>query len=128
MKITINDHRKIFAIQKAFSEMFPFLKLEFFAKPHKVGGASPRKMMLSPSKTIGQCRVVHSKGTLTILPKMTVLDLEQSFNDTFGLGVKVFRKSGNTWLETNSTDMWTLEKENTIGEGMNAPTEETKVL
>jgi len=121
MKITINDHRKIFAIQKSFTQMFPFLKLEFFAKPHTPGGASPRKLMLSPSKTIGQCRVVHSKGTLTILPQMTINDLEHGFNDTFGLTVKVLRKSGNTWLETASTDMLSLEKENDIGKEMNAP-------
>ncbi|HWY98464.1 MAG TPA: hypothetical protein VNY36_05200 [Bacteroidia bacterium] len=128
MKIIINDHRKIFAIQKAFSEMFPFLKLEFLAKPAKVGGASTKKMFISPSKTIGQCRVVHSKGTLTILAHMTISDLEQSFNDTFGLTVRVFRKSGKAWLETSATDMWTLEKENSIGEEMNSPAEETEVL
>jgi hypothetical protein len=128
MKIIINDHRKIFTIQESFTEMFPFLKLEFLAKPSKVGGASPKKKMISPSKTIGQCRVVHSKGTLTILPHMTVSDLEQSFNDTFGLTARVFRKSGKAWLETSATDMWTLEKENNIGEEMNSPTEETEVL
>ncbi|HSY75378.1 MAG TPA: hypothetical protein VK890_00900 [Bacteroidia bacterium] len=128
MKIIINDHRKIFAIQKAFSEMFPFLKLEFLAKPGKVGGASPKKMLISPSKTIGQCRVVHSKGTLTILAHMTVSDLEQSFNDTFGLSVRVFRKSGKVWLETSATDMWTLEKENEIGKEMDSETAESEVL
>ncbi|MGP8216862.1 MAG: hypothetical protein ACLQQ4_14950 [Bacteroidia bacterium] len=119
MKIIINDHRKIFAIQQAFSEMFPFLKLEFHAKPHTATGASSRKFMVKSAKTIGQCRVVHSKGTLTIIPKMTVSDLEQCFMDTFGLSVQVFRKSGKDWLETSATDMWTLEKENEIGKDLN---------
>jgi hypothetical protein len=128
MKITINDHRKIFAIQKAFCEMFPFLKLEFFTKSNTSGRASPKKNFINPNETIGQCRVVHSKGTLTILAHMTVSDLEQSFNDTFGLAVRVFRKSGKIWLEAAATDMWSLEKENEIGKEMSAPTDEIDIL
>ena len=116
MKILINDHRKIFAIQKEFSEMFPYLKLEFFSKPHTVGGASPKKIMKHPTNTIGQCRVIHNKGTLTITPNMTAADLEQNFADVYGLSVQVFRKSGKSWLETTVTDNWTLEKQNRQGE------------
>jgi hypothetical protein len=119
MKITINDRRKIHEIQESFSEVFPYLKLEFFSKPHKPGDASPKKFMKSSSKTIGECRTVHSNGTMTILPKMQVLDLEKGFSDTFGLSVQVFRKSGNAWLEVTSTGGWTLEEENRVGEEMN---------
>lgn len=118
MKITINDHRKIFAIQKEFSELFPYLKLEFFAKPHKVGAGSSKKIMKQPSKTIGECRVIHNKGKLTITPSMTVSDLEQAFSDVYGLSVQVFRKSGRVWLQTTATDEWTLEKQNTQGESL----------
>ena len=121
MKITINDRRKIHEIQESFSEVFPYLKLEFFSKPHKPGDASPKKFMKSSSKTIGECRTVHSNGTMTILPKMQVLDLEKGFSDTFGLSVQVFRKSGNAWLEVTSTGGWTLEEENRVGEEMNKP-------
>jgi len=121
MKITINDRRKIHEIQESFSEVFPYLKLEFFSKPHKPGNASPKKFMKSSSKTIGECRTVHSNGTMTILPKMQVLDLEKGFSDTFGLSVQVFRKSGNAWLEVTSTGGWTLEEENRVGEEMNKP-------
>ncbi|MFI5164055.1 MAG: hypothetical protein ACHQHP_02285 [Bacteroidia bacterium] len=115
MKILINDHRKIFAIQKEFSEMFPYLKIEFFSKPHKSGGASPKKMMKHPSKTIGQCRIIHNKGTVTITPNTVVADLEQDFSGVYGLSVQIFRKSGNVWLETTATDGWTLEAQNTQG-------------
>ena len=116
MNIIINDHRKIFAIQKEFNAMFPYLKLEYFSKPHKVGAPSSRKIMKHPSNTIGQCRVIHNKGTLTITPNMTVADLEQNFADVYSLSVQVFRKSGKVWLETIVTDGWTLEKQNSQGE------------
>ena len=116
MKIIINDHRKIFAIQNEFSEMFPYLKLEFFSKPHQAGGPSSKTLVHHPSKTIGQCRVIHNKGSLTITPLMRVADLEQNCNDVYGLSVQVFRKSGKVWLETTATDYWTLEEQNKQGQ------------
>ncbi|HTA81877.1 MAG TPA: hypothetical protein VK783_03020, partial [Bacteroidia bacterium] len=59
--------------------------------------------------------------TLTILPKMRVVDLEQGIRDTFGLSIQVFRKSGNAWLETTTTVDWTLDEQNRIGEEMSKP-------
>lgn len=118
MKLTINDHRKIFAIQEEFSKIFPYLKLEFFSKPHRVGASSSKKLMKSSSKTIGECRVVHNKGSLTITPNMTVAGLEEAFRDVYGLSVQVFRKSGKVWLETTVTDDWSLEKQNEEGKAL----------
>ncbi len=118
MKIAINDKRKIFAIQEDFNKLFPYLKLEFFSKPHKAGGASPKKLVKHASKTLGECRTIHETGKMTITPQMTVLDLEQNFSDIFGLSVQVFRKSGKVWLETTVTDGWTLEEQNSQGEAL----------
>ena len=118
MKITINDNRKIFAIQEEFNSAFPYLKLEFFAKPHTVGGGSAKKLIRHSSKTLGECRTVHNKGHITITPQMTVAELEQRFSDADGLGVQVFRKSGKVWLETTVTDSWTLEQQNNEGESL----------
>ena len=36
-------------------------------------------------------------------------ELEVVFEDVFGLHVQIFRKSGDIWLQTSSTDHWTLE-------------------
>jgi len=112
MEIIINDNRKVYAIQKEFSKTFPFLKLEFSAKPHNSSGASPgKKTSVSPSKTIGECRTVHTAGVLTITPHMTISDLNEILNDNLGLSVRIFQKSGNAWLEI-TTNMIPLEKLN----------------
>lgn len=71
MNITINDHRKIFAIQEEFNNVFPYLKIEFFSKPHSLGGSSAKKHIKASSKTLGECRIIHNKGTITIQPNMT---------------------------------------------------------
>jgi hypothetical protein len=115
MEITINDQRKIFAVQKEFSDMFPFLKLEFYSKSNNGGGAPSAKPMKHISKTIAECRTIHSSGFLTIQPKMTVGELEQAFRDIYGLTIEVYRKSADAWLGTNQSPEWTLEKQNTEG-------------
>lgn len=118
MQLEINDHRKIFALQEEFNTEFPFLRIEFFNKPHKQGAPSSKRSMLPPARTIGECRIIHNKGMLTIQPQMTVAELEENFSEVYGLAVQVFRKSGKNWLETSTTDGWTLAKQNDTGKEM----------
>ncbi|MES2679481.1 MAG: hypothetical protein V4635_06325 [Bacteroidota bacterium] len=118
MKITINDNRRIFAIQETFSKNFPYLKLEFFAKGHQHAGPLTKKFIKHPGETLGECRTVHNNGAITINGAMTVTELEQRFRDVYGLGVQVFRRSGKVWLETTVTDGWTLDEQNSQGESL----------
>jgi len=120
MKITINDKRKIFAIQEEFTQLFPFLKIEFYSKPSKQAGAAGKKLIKQNNKTLNECRTIHKAGTITITPQMTVANLEHNFNDVYGLSVQIFRKSGRVWLEATVTDGWTLEEQNHQGEMLSA--------
>jgi hypothetical protein len=115
MKIIINDHRKIFGIQEEFSKLFPFLKIEFYAKPHSSKAHLSNKISVPPNRTLGECRIVHNKGTVTVTPNMTINELEQAFSDTYGLMVHFLRKSGNAWIEATMTGGWSLEEQNKQG-------------
>ncbi len=112
MEMTLNDHRKIFDIQKEFSEMFPFLKLEFYSKSNKTGGAPSTNLMKHIGKRIAECRTIYTSGNITIQPNMTIGELEQNFRDIYGLSIEIFRKSANEWLATKETNEWTLDKQN----------------
>ncbi len=118
MKITINDNRKISVLQEEFNTAFPYLKIEFFSKPHEVSKGSTKQYLNPNSKTLGECRTIHNKGEMIIYPQTTVAELEQEFRKLYGLGVQVFRKSGKVWLETTVTDGWTLEEQNSQGEAL----------
>ncbi len=120
MKITINDNRKIHAIQEEFHEAFPYLKIQFLAKSNKTGGPASKKVIKQSSKTLGECRTIHESGNISISPYMSVADLEQAFSDVYGLGTQVFRKSGKVWLETTVTEGWTLEEQNRQGEELSS--------
>ena len=118
MRIHITDKRKISAIQKEFSELFPYLKIEFFIKSHKIYGVSSKKSIRPVFSTIGECSSTHKSGSLSISPMTTVAELEQNFKNAFGLSAQIFRKSGKAWLETTVTDGWTLDKQNKQGEAL----------
>ncbi len=118
MKIVISDTGKVEQLQEQFSAEFPYLKLEFFSRPHQVGHGTARGLMKTNAQTIGEYRTVKNKGHVNIKPEMTVAELEQQFRERYGLNVQVFRKSGKVWLETTVTDNWTLEQQNSQGEAL----------
>ena len=118
MKIIINENKKIADIQKEFNDAFPYLQIQFFSKPHKPCGSSPKSQMKEPGSSIKECQTVNKSGVITVTPKVSVNELEQNFQNIFGLSIQIFRKSGKAWLQTNVTDNWTLEEQNKEGESL----------
>ena len=112
LQLIINDLRTLKSLQDEFCKEFPFLKIEFFKYPHQKDQSSMRSSMLNSDKIIKECRKILNAGKLIILENQTVFEVENNFYNQFGLAVQVFRKSGRAWLETTSTDDWTLMKQN----------------
>ncbi len=113
--IKINDSKKISSLQEEFHEMFPFLKLEFFHHRHNSFQGSYKKDILNPDMTLKQCRKKNTDGVMLLKENMKVTEIENLFQDVFGLSVQVFRKSGRSWIETTVTDDWTLKRQNDEG-------------
>ncbi len=111
----ISDHKTLKAVQAEFSEKFPFLKIEFYKDAHAEGMGSPDRALLDTDKTIAEVRSVHAEGELSIDGHKLVKNLEKEFLEKYGLNVQVFRKSGDLWLQTTSTDDWSLADQNRRG-------------
>lgn len=94
-----------------FHKEFPYLKIEFFNEEydHSKG---------SPAATLRHSSGLNKPGELVfnIYPEMTVGEFEEVFYAMFRLPVQVFRRSGKIWLETTTTDAWTLKEQNRYGE------------
>lgn len=112
MEILINKSKTISSIQKEFQKRFPFLKIEFYKKGHTQSEGSPKKNMLNNKLTIGDVQKNNLSGTIKIQGLMTVAELESAFSEIYRLPVQVFRKSGKVWLQTTTTDNWTLAEQN----------------
>ena len=111
----ITDEKRLADIQLEFQEKFPALKLEFYSAPHQVGTGSTNQELLPATAEIGTVRRIHKSGDLSINGHLKVKTLEQLFFEQYGLNVQVFRKSGDIWLQTTSTDEWTLTEQNNRG-------------
>lgn len=111
----ITDSKKIVEIQREFNTKFPYLKLEFYKAKHRPGEGSPIELQIDRELTVGQVRTIHNEEEFKIRRDLKVTDLEKIFHDRFGLNVQVFRKSGNLWMQTTSTDHWTLDMQNRKG-------------
>lgn len=111
----ISDDKKLIEIQREFNEKFPYLKIEFYSGEHQPGQGSPIEHRLDSRKTIGKVRKTHEEGDMRIDGRMKVSTFEQKFLETYGLNVQVFRKSGNLWIQTTSTDSWSLTQQNRKG-------------
>lgn len=126
VKIKVSDDRRLFEIQRDFNSRFPYLAIEFFKAPHKIGEGSAKNLMHGSNKLVRECRLRHPDGELEISERMTVFELEEAFQKQFGLSIQVFRKSGNVWLETSATDGWTLLQQNNEGMELSTQIDEQK--
>jgi hypothetical protein len=113
--ITINGNRKISEIKKEFNEVFPFLKLEFFNTRHPAFHGSARNATLNENLSIKQISKIKKDGAIILREEMKVSELENLFQELFGMPAQVFRKSGRSWIETTVTDDWTLKRQNDEG-------------
>ena len=116
----IDENKKLFIIQEEFNNTYPYLKLAFFLRSGKLESnfILARRPFNQTNKTLKECRTLVSDLHIVIAPQMTVLDLDQQFQNAYGICVLVYRHSGKVWLETTLTDAWTLEEQNGQGEAL----------
>lgn len=115
MTLLIQPDFSIKEVQSEFSKVFPYLKLEFFKKMHSPLEGTEKKHQLNPDEKLNSINKSLTSYSLHITENTTVTELEQKFQNELGLPVQIFRKSGNSWLETTITDAWSLSKQNDTG-------------
>ena len=116
MIIEINPKKKLNEINSAFTKVYPFLKLEFFSKPHKWQESSSVVQLLQQDLTI--LEVTHSllcSGFIELHYWQKTGIVEMMFLQQFNLSVQVYRKNGDHWIQTSGTDELTLEEQNEAG-------------
>ncbi|HLZ88172.1 MAG TPA: hypothetical protein VKQ52_13050 [Puia sp.] len=99
-------------IERAFSAIYPFLKIEF---PKE----APRWMTVEEEglDAAGWQRQAHDLllNEIGLTDGMTVANLETRLLDLFAVPVVILRRSGNFWIETSMTRQWSLKEQNDHG-------------
>ena len=113
MKLNISNEITMGQVQDEFAALFPNLKLVFFSKAHEAYKGSPAKFLISDRETLlsAMSHRIHGPAVLLLELEMPVWQFERHFEMEYGLHVQVFRRSGNTWLETSVSDDLTLEEQ-----------------
>lgn len=113
MKIT--KDKTIREVKDLFSFKFPGLKMEFYEKKNEAYKGSEVANQFDENLKIAEINPNITSGEIVFRNENTTRDIEQSFEDLFGLHVQVFRRSNELWLQTSATDDWTLEVQNRKG-------------
>lgn len=111
MEIYLKPEYSINHVKDEFHKHFENLKLEFFYHDHEVGEGSPKKDMVKGNMLLRDLSE-QTQGHITYDENVTVADFEQLFRKDFGLNVQIFRHASKAWLETISTDKWSLRDAN----------------
>lgn len=114
MYLHISSKLPISDIQKVFSSTFPYLKIEFFRRPAtRYPSPDNHRITEAPQQV--------AEEDIEITGEMKVRELEQALDKLFSLDARVFRRSGNIWLETTMTNDWTLAHQNEQGREISTP-------
>jgi hypothetical protein len=113
--LKISDDIQLKEIKEMFNRKFPHLKIEFFSEDHEAGEASAYKSMYDDELYLRDVRSNHTEGELSIDGHNKTGTLEANFKNHFGVNVQVWRRSGNMWLQTTTTDDWTLSQQEKKG-------------
>jgi len=114
MLLRIHDNMLIEDLQEQFSKCFPHLKIEVYSTPHHWKKGSLQKDLISAENKIGDIRKGHSGGIMEIKSSDKVGDVEKKLKKMFDLNVQIFRKENDCWIQTTSTDIFTLERESEL--------------
>ncbi|SKC97884.1 hypothetical protein SAMN05660461_1035 [Chitinophaga ginsengisegetis] len=115
MDIYISEEAVVGDIQKRFREFYPYLRLAFYRNPHRTGECSPKEEAVPPETPIDKIRMIHNSGWLDVSYYRRAAAVEHDFSHEFGLSAQILRRCGDLWLETTTTDNWTLEELNIAG-------------
>jgi hypothetical protein len=109
--IVINTKTKLGDIQDWFFATFEFLKIEFYKNAHEEFQGSGKGEQLTGDYELSQFGFRSNDYPFEITQGMTVNQVEEKFKKELNLNAQVFRKSGDVWLQTMSTDEWSLQEQ-----------------
>lgn len=110
--ILISPKETLQEVKNNFSELFPNLKIEFFKHKHGSGDGNTKEDMITDlSLTLDQIGTIKEDLNISLDGHKKVQTLEQEFSE-ISVSIQLFRKSGKVWLQTTTSDNWTLAEQN----------------
>jgi len=111
MILTINDNILLDHLKEHFAKCYPGLKIEFYKTKHKGIIDQKDADLITANIPVGTIRKRGLSGDYKIYSFYTVSRVEHELYDIYGLNVQVFRNENNAWIQTTTTDYFTLAEQ-----------------
>jgi len=111
MILNINDNVLIDHLKDHFAKCYPGLKIEFYKTRHKSKFGLTNSDLINTNIPIGAIRKKGMSGDYKIYSYFAVSKIESDLHDIYGLNVQVFRNENNAWIQTTTTDYFTLAQQ-----------------
>jgi hypothetical protein len=118
MKINIQPYATINDIQQSFKKAYPFLKIEFYDCSHAYGEKVVDAHRYDPGFRVSTIAKQFVPGIIDITPWRKTGDVEVEFKTKFGLFPQIFRNENGKWIQTTSTDTFTIDGQDYIGRNL----------
>lgn len=109
--MVISPNMTVFEVLRIFTDQLPYLRLEIYCQGQEAGSMWLEKPLYELSR-------LKDPQDVYLQPSMAVRDVVDLFWQKMGLQVVIFRRVGNSWLETSFTGSWTLEYQNSMASSM----------
>jgi hypothetical protein len=126
MELRIYKNTSAREAKEQFRKFFPFLKLEFFAYYHQRGEESHINKEAFNGTYLSETSDFFKEGVLNFSPSTTVAEFELEFQVELGLVAKIYRKTGDLWVDTSQTSHLTLGKQNSMAAALSRPIQSNK--
>ena len=111
MILTINDNVQLDHLKEHFAKCYPGLKIEFYKTKHKRKIHQNDSDLIIANLPVGTIRKKGLSGNYKIYSFYTVSRVENELHNIYGLNVQVFRNENNAWIQTTTTDYFTLAQQ-----------------
>ncbi|MGN6193867.1 MAG: hypothetical protein ACTHOB_02945 [Ginsengibacter sp.] len=113
MKLQVTETTSIKDLQKEFSKVYPFLKIEFFKTSHL--GKMFYNDKLFSDIVLSEIARFLKPGSIHIDKHCTITQLEEKFYNKFGIALQVSHRSKGIFISGAFTDNMTLKEQNEVG-------------
>ncbi len=110
-KINISESTSINDIKEWFSQSFPLLKIEIYGKEHHQGEGNSSADQIKNNSLLSELGYKDGPIEFVIFEDYSTNLVEHMFFTKLNVNAQIFRLNKNTWIQTISTDNWTLKEQ-----------------
>jgi uncharacterized SAM-binding protein YcdF (DUF218 family) len=110
-KIAISETTAISELKEWFSSCFPLLKIEIYSKKHDTGEGNSSSELIQNNAKLSELGYKGGAIDFVIFEDYSTNLAEHIFFSKLNINAQIFRLNKNTWIQTISTDNWTLKEQ-----------------